>query len=182
TTALTTIYQYRKCIVVSAVVPDIAPLWPENQAVTADPAGQSCTLVWNQVCTNEEGAFGNCDYPEPAELVGYKIMHSATVSGGCAQLPTPGGGTPIKTVMAGGSTDYTHASSLLTNGTSYCYRVYAYNMFDKFSRATPVPATANAVICTPQDITAPNKPDMIEPIAFDQFSCTPSWTAVTDKN
>ncbi|OQA84176.1 MAG: hypothetical protein BWY28_03009 [bacterium ADurb.Bin236] len=177
-----TIYQYRKCIVVSAVVPDIAPLWPENQEVTADPAGQSCTLVWDQVCTNEEGAFGNCDYPEPAELVGYKIMHSATVAGSCDQLPTPGGGTPIKTVMAGGSTDYTHASSLLTNGTSYCYRVYAYNMFDKFSRATPVPATANAVICTPLDTTAPNKPDMIEPIAFDQFSCTPSWTAVTDKN
>jgi hypothetical protein len=185
--AFAAIYQNRKCLLISSIIPDVAPLWPENQVATADPTGQSCKLTWSQVCGSEGdggGPFVNCDYPTTDELVGYKIMHSEAVSGGCAQLPTPGtpGATPVRTVMAGGSTEFTHSSSTLVNGTTYCYRAYAYNMFDKFSRATPVPATAQAVTCTPIDTTPPNKPDMIEPIPFDPFSCTPTWRAVTDKN
>ncbi len=175
--------RHRKCLTVTAVGRDIAPLWPENQVAHANPDGQSCTVSWNQVCSGEEGDFINCDYPKPDELVGYKIMHSPAVSGGCAQLPEPNNESAVlKTVMAGGSSEYTHASAFLENGTPYCYRVYAYNVFSKYSRATPVPATAQAVICAPKDILAPNKPDMIEPIAFDQFSCEPAWAAVKDKN
>ena len=83
--AFATIYQYRKCITITSVVPDVAPLWPENQVVTADPTGQTCVLTWSQVCADEGdggGPFANCDYPTPDELVGYKIMHTESVSGG----------------------------------------------------------------------------------------------------
>jgi hypothetical protein len=181
-----TSYRYRKCIPIPCGCPPYeAPRWPENQKATAEPEGQSCKIEWDKVCADDEGnTFANCDYPEPHELVGYKIMHSEAISGGCAHLANPGypGATPVRTVRAGGSMEFTHSSSTLVNGTTYCYRVYAYNMFEKFSRATPVPVTAQAVICTPRDITPPNKPQMIFPLPFNSFSCIPTWSAVTDKN
>jgi len=84
--------------------------------------------------------------------------------------------------MAGGETSYTDSGAHLTNGVAYCYRVYAYNMFDAFSRETPAPASSGPVVCVPQDITPPEKPRMNTPLEFEQFSCSPAWSAVTDKN
>ncbi|HOY63898.1 MAG TPA: hypothetical protein PK745_12065, partial [bacterium] len=177
-------FRYRKCIYISVPPPyPPAPLWPENQKATAEPEGQSCKIEWNRVCAADDGYnFTNCYDPSPYDLLGYKIMRAPAVNGGCAQLPNPDGATPIRTVMAGGETSYTDSGALLENGVAYCYRVYAYNMFDAFSRQTPAPATSGPVVCVPQDITPPEKPRMNAPMEFDVFSCSPAWSAVSDKN
>jgi len=177
-----TTYLFRKCVLVPCGDPDGAPRWPENQKATAEPEGQSCKIEWDKVCADEYDTFDYCDYPTPGELVGYKIMRAPAINGGCAQLPNPNGAIPIRTVSAGGETSYTDSGAHLTNGVAYCYRVYAYNMFDKFSRWTPAPATSGPVVCVPQDITPPEKPRMNTPLEFDVFSCSPAWSAVSDKN
>jgi len=181
--AFDTSFRYRKCLVISDVAMETAPAWPENQTVMGEPAGQSCKIEWNKVCADDEGnTFANCDYPEPHELVGYKIMRAPAVGGDCAQTPSPGLGTPIKIVSAGGETSYTDSGVLLENGVAYCYRVYAYNMYDRYSRETPAPASSGPVVCVPQDITPPEKPQMNALLECDQFSCLPAWSAVADKN
>jgi len=182
--AFDTSFRYRKCLVISDVVMETAPAWPENQTVMSEPAGQSCKIEWNKVCADDEGnTFADCDYPEPHELVGYKIMRAPAVEGSCAQTPDPGSGTPIKIVSAGGETSYTDSGVLLENGIAYCYRVYAYNMYDRYSRETPAPASSGPVVCVPpEDPIPPAKPVMTQPVAFDMFSCSPAWSEVSDKN
>jgi len=182
--AFDTSFRYRKCLVISDVALETAPAWPENQTVMGEPVGQSCKIEWDKVCADDEGnIFANCDYPEPHELVGYKIMRAPAVQGDCAQTPDPGSGTPIKIVSAGGETSYTDSGALLENGIAYCYRVYAYNMYDRYSRETPAPASAGPVVCVPpEDPIPPAKPVMTQPVAFDMFSCSPAWSEVSDKN
>jgi hypothetical protein len=179
-----TSFRHRKCLTISDVAPETAPAWPENQTATAVSEGRSCTIEWAKVCADDEGnIFANCDYPTPYELLGYKIMRAPAVSGGCAQTPSPSTGTPIRTVLAGDPTSYTDSGAILAGGQPYCYRVYAYNVFDLHSRMIPAPATSGPVVCMPtEDPIPPNKPIMTQPVEFNANSCSPSWSEVSDKN
>ncbi|HOC93984.1 MAG TPA: hypothetical protein PKH33_16675, partial [bacterium] len=175
-------YRHRICLRGDETPEDNTPLWPENQKATAEPQGQSCRIEWEQVCQGELGEFGNCSFPAQSELTGYKIMRAPAVDGGCGNLPDPSAGVPLSIAPASGPTSYTDSGPHLENGVAYCYRVYAYNMYDRYSRETPAPASSGPVVCVPQDITPPEKPQMNAPLEFDGFSCLPAWSAVADKN
>jgi hypothetical protein len=171
---------YRQCLLLSMVPDPDAPLFPDNQAATVKAEGNTCEVTWDRVCEDEAGVFTNCDYPAPLQLTGYKIMRATPASGQtCAStvLSTPGTGTPVgQKTDTSGTMSYTDKG--LTNGTTYCYRVYGSDGAGLFSREDPPPTP---VSCVPADTTAPAKPDMDDVFDYDDLSCTPSWGAVVDK-
>ena len=140
---------FRKCETIEIEVTP-PPLFPENQSATAVPEGNTCNLEWDRVCSSEEGPFENCDYPAGYELSGYYIVRVMAPSGKCSDVTVPDNpvmNDPIGRGIVEANPSFTDTA--LSNNTTYCYRVFGYNMVNAFSRNTPIP---DPVQCTPMDI------------------------------
>ncbi len=186
--AFDTISTYMKCLTITATSYDYAPFWPTNQTsgdeMTTTPLteGNSCKLEWNKICEGDDGTFVDCNFPTAFELLGYKVMRAAATNNDCSitTVNDPGSGTPIATVGISSSPSYTDSTGL-TNNTKYCYRVYGYNAFGKYSRKDPIPTP---VACTPVDTKAPDKPEIDadnSEYSTEDGACNIKWAAVEDK-
>ncbi|MFC1474835.1 dockerin type I domain-containing protein [bacterium] len=185
---------YTKCVILSTYVPDIAPRYPQpggdmdptyHIKITTPDTGGTCELQWNKVCEDEELVFDDCDFPSPDRVVGYYIMRAESPGSDCTGVTvdtnpvTDSMGHLVGTEPHGPGTP-SFTDSGLTNGTTYCYRVHAFDFANIFSREEPPP---DPVPCTPQDTLAPDPPDIDEAdLAESDLVCTIAWHAVSDPN
>ncbi len=181
---------YRKCLTITSVPDPYKPDLPTSVSTTASAVGGACEITFSRVTSDDEGAFENSSYPTPVELMGYYLMRTEAIGGDCTTTPLGNPGNLGSSIIAGtvtaaqqledtlDTTDDNNGDGL-TNGTQYCYTVYSYDAAGNFKTDTLTSSQIGS--CTPADTKAPDKPVM-EPMVFDEYSCTPSWGAVTDKD